>query len=91
MGRGSRRLRQLERKAQRRREALANAGNFLAHDWMWEERRWDLFDPLSEAASDFLGAEHDGDEEAMRKANDRYERAHAALMEAYTKREEQSG
>jgi len=83
--RGSSRLRRLERDARRRREALENADTIAAHDWLWQNERWDLFDPMIEPAEDYLTGLENGDEELMRQAEERFRATEAELMKAYHK------
>jgi hypothetical protein len=90
--RGSYRLRRLERQARRKRAIAENAQTNMAHDWMWRMKRWDLFDPMLEAAEECLDALESEDEEAMSAAAERFHLTEAELMKAYNaSREEQNG
>ena len=86
--RGSSRLRQLERVARRKRRTLERSEEIRAHDWVMENERWDLFNPMAEAAEECIDALESGDDDALAKASESFNRTQEAMMKAYNERKE---
>ena len=81
--RGSSRLRVLERKVRCRGELQVDPELLDAHEWLWQNERWDLFDPLLPPAEDYLDALEANDEEGMAEAAERVKQGEEKLLAEY--------